>query len=45
MLWKPASEALAKAVEHQTAAAWPLVLAALADTQAEFLHGRWQRRT
>ena len=45
VLWKPASEALAKALEHRTAVAWPLVLAALTDTQAEFLRGRWQRKT
>ena len=45
VLWKPASEALTKALEHRTAEAWPPVLAALVATQTEFLHGRWQRRT
>jgi hypothetical protein len=45
VLWKPTSEALAKALEHRTAAAWPLVLAGIADVQDEFLHSGWQRRT
>ena len=44
VLWKPTWEALAKAVEHETAAAWPLVLAAIVGAQDEFLHSGWQRR-
>ncbi len=39
LLWGPAGEALGKALEHQPGAAWPLVHATLAATQAGFLSG------
>jgi hypothetical protein len=40
MLWAPVSGALGAALGAAPGAAWPLVLRALADTQAAFLAGR-----
>lgn len=40
MLWAPASQALGAALGAAPEVAWPLVLSALADTQAAFLSGR-----
>ena len=40
MLWAPVSAALGVALGAAPNVAWPLVLRALADTQADFLAGR-----
>lgn len=40
MLWAPVSAALGVALGAAPDMAWPLLLRALADTQADFLAGR-----
>ena len=38
-MWQPVSEALAVALQHQTAVAWPIVISHLAYVQGELLAG------